>query len=349
MSPPKGLRWKLAAVLTLTAGCLALALGGIDVDVALDAVAGFRAWMLLPMALCYLCAHALRALRLQVLLRGEGDAPPYTRVFSINTVGFLAINVMPLRLGEAVRPYLLWEREGVPLGRALAAILLERLLDLMMLLVMLLGLGFVVGLPAEGLTVEGIDLVSAGQRAVGFAVIVGVVGGIAVVLVGDPALKLIRHLPMGERVAQLAERFIEGLSALARRPLRLLGLVAVSVCIWALTIGGVLSVMAGFDGIPTTISAAWATWTATITGMTLLPTPGFFGAYELFCSRALWLFDVNVDVARAFAILLHLGQLGFTVLIGSLFLVLEGLSLRDLVRPADAKESAANAPAQAAD
>ena len=38
-------------------------------------------------------------------------------------------------------------------------------------------------------------------------------------------------------------------------------------------------------------------------------------------------------MARAFAILLHLGQLGFTVLIGSIFLVVEGLSLRDLVRP----------------
>ena len=143
-----GLRWKLAAVLVLTAGFLALALWGIDLDVALEAVAGFRVGMLLPMALCYLAAHSLRALRLHVLLRGEGRAPPYLRVFSINTVGFLAINVMPLRLGEAVRPYLLWEREDVPLGSALAAILLERLLDLMMLLVMLLGLGFVVDLPA---------------------------------------------------------------------------------------------------------------------------------------------------------------------------------------------------------
>lgn len=343
-----GLRWKLAAVLFVTAVCLALALGGVDLDVALEALAGFEVWMLVPMALCYLCAHALRALRLQTLLRGEGRAPAYARVFSINTVGFLAINVMPLRLGEAVRPYLLWEREGVPLGRALAAILLERLLDLLMLLVMLLGLGFVVDLPTGGLMVEGIDLVSAGQRAVGFAVLVGVVGGGAVVLAGEPALTLIRRLPMGVRVAQLAERFIEGLSALARRPVRLLGLLAVSVCIWALTLGGVMSVMAGFAGIPVSLSAAWVTWTATITGMTLIPTPGFFGAYELFCSRALWLFDVNVDIARAFAILLHLGQLGFTVLIGSVFLVVEGLSLRDLVRPADANESSLAAEGETA-
>ena len=36
--------------------------------------------------------------------------------------------------------------------------------------------------------------------------------------------------------------------------------------------------------------------------------------------------------------MLHLGQLGFTVLIGSIFLVVEGLSLRDLVRPAERRD-----------
>ena len=93
--------------------------------------------------------------------------------------------------------------------------------------------------------------------------------------------------------------------------------------------------MAGFEGVPATVSAAWATWTSTITGMTLIPTPGFFGAYELFCSRALWLFDVDSDVAKAFAVVLHLGQLAFTGCIGTVFLFVEGLSLRDLVRPAE--------------
>jgi len=201
VSRPTGLRIKLALVLCVTAAFLAVALHGIDLSVARSALAGFSVWMLVPMALCYLVAHALRALRLQILLRGEGSAPAYTRVFSINTVGFLAINVMPLRLGEAVRPYLLWEREKVPLGSALAAILLERLLDLMMLLVMLFGLGFVVDLPPGGLHVQGIDLVTAGQRAIGTAVAVGVVGGGTVVVVGEPALGLIRRLPMGDRLA----------------------------------------------------------------------------------------------------------------------------------------------------
>lgn len=333
MSGVKGLRLKLAAVLLLTVAFLGLALGGVDVDHALEAVASFSVVVLLPMALCYLTAHALRAWRLQLLLHGEGTAPPYSRVFSINTVGFLAINVMPLRLGEMVRPYLLWEREKVPLGSALAAVMMERLLDLMALLVMLFGLGFAVELPAGGLTVQGVDLVGAGQKTIGTLVGIGVVGVFAVVVVGEPVLQLVRRLPLGDRIAGLAGRFRDGLLALARRPLRLMLLLGITAGVWALTLGGVLSVMAGFSGIPTTLGSAWATWTATITGMTLIPTPGFFGAYELFCSRALWLFDVDSDVAKAFAVVLHLGQLGFTIVIGAVFLAVEGLSIRDLVRP----------------
>jgi len=335
LSGGKGLRLKLAAVLLVTVLFLGLALGGVDVDHALEAVSSFSVVVLVPMALCYLSAHALRAWRLQILLHGEGTAPRYSRVFSINTVGFLAINVMPLRLGEMVRPYLLWEREKVPLGSALAAVLMERLLDLMALLVMLFGLGFAVDLPADGLTVQGIDLVGAGQKTIGALVGIGVAGTVVVVVVGEPILQWVRRLPLGDRIAGLAGRFRDGLLALARRPLRLLLLLSITTGVWALTLGGVLSVMVGFTGIPATLGSVWATWTATITGMTLIPTPGFFGAYELFCSRALWLFDVDSDVAKAFAVVLHLGQLGFTIAIGAIFLAVEGLSLRDLVRPVE--------------
>ena len=98
-----------------------------DVEVALEAVTGFSVPVLVPMVACYMAAHLCRSWRLQILLAGEGTAPPYARVFSLNTVGFLAINVMPLRLGEMVRPYLLWERENVSLGTALAAVMMERL------------------------------------------------------------------------------------------------------------------------------------------------------------------------------------------------------------------------------
>ena len=47
------------------------------------------------------------------------------------------------------------------------------------------------------------------------------------------------------------------------------------------------------------------------------------------------------DLARTFALVLHLTQFGFTMLLGGTFLVLEGLSLRALVQQAPPDEDAA--------
>ena len=67
-----------------------------------------------------------------------------------------------------------------------------------------------------------------------------------------------------------------------------------------------------------------------LTGMTAVPTPGFFGIYELACVAALKLWFVDPTLSRTFAIVLHLGQFIFILLLGGVFLFLEGLSLKDL-------------------
>jgi len=74
---------------------------------------------------------AARVARCHLLL---GDARPSWRTqVSASGIGFLALQVLPFRLGEWVRPHLLSEA-GVPWGRSLAALALERLLDLTALL-----------------------------------------------------------------------------------------------------------------------------------------------------------------------------------------------------------------------
>ncbi len=332
------MRLKIGVVLVITALCLGLVLWDLDLSEAREALAAARWSYAVPMALLYLAAHALRAWRLGLLL---GQPVPYKRLFLIVSVGFLAINVIPLRLGELVRPYLLAEREGVPFGRGMAAIVLERLLDMAMLLCMLLGLTLVVELPAAGVVVQGVDVVRAGQRAAGVMVALGSVAGLGVVVVGEPAIALIERLPLGAKIASFARRFREGFLALLARPLNAALALLLSVCIWALTIGAVGVVMAAFPGIPAGIGAAWSTWTITLAGMTALPTPGFFGSYEAFCAAALWLWGVDPDLGRTFALVLHIGQFGFTVVIGGGALLMEGLTLRALIRPRPAEEPGA--------
>ncbi|MEC7946099.1 MAG: lysylphosphatidylglycerol synthase transmembrane domain-containing protein [Myxococcota bacterium] len=323
------MRLRIAVVLLVTLVFLGVALAPLELDVAREAL-GTADWTRVAGALgLYVVAHMLRAGRLGLLVGGD---VPFKRLFIINTVGFLAINVVPLRLGEAVRPWLLAEREGIALGRGIAGIVLERLLDMLMLLCMLLGLTLIVQLPPGGVQVEGIDVVRGGQVFAGTLVAAGTVFAGFVVFAGDRVLPVIARLPLGTRMASLGARFREGILALIRKPARGVMGVLLSAVIWAVTVGAVWLTLSAFPGLPATLAAAWTTWSVTISGMAAVPTAGFFGIYEVCCAAALALWRVDPSIARTFAVVLHLGQFGFIVVLGGGALLAEGLGLRDLVQ-----------------
>ncbi|MED5373261.1 MAG: lysylphosphatidylglycerol synthase transmembrane domain-containing protein [Myxococcota bacterium] len=343
--PPRstGLRWKLGAVLVVTGLCLAWVLRGVHWGELWEAMAQARMGWVLPVFAIYLTNHCIRSVRLRMLI----DRPdiPFREMFSVTTIGFLAINVVPLRLGEFVRPYLLLERQQVPFGRSLAAIVVERLVDLMCLMVLLLLVGMFVELPVDGLVIQGIDVVQAGQRVFGVSIGVGLLFLLALAAIGEPVIQLVLRLipvpALAEKLGGFLRSFHSGLVNLMKRPARALAVLAMSGTMW---VGIVLStwlVLHAFAGLPTGWDAALTTWTLIITGMTLIPTPGFFGSYEAFAVAALSLWGVSKSLATAFAGTLHLTQFLFIVGLGSIFLVVEGISLRSVVdRSRDAfKES----------
>jgi len=87
-----------------------------------------------------------------------------------------------------------------------------------------------------------------------------------------------------------------------------------------------------FPGIPVRWDLALAVTAITVAGTVAIPTPGFFGPFEVFCKAVLVLYAVEPAVAATFAVVWHLHQFGFHVVTGGLLLVREGLSLRALVQ-----------------
>ena len=129
-----GVAVQVAVLGALTLGSLAWAGWGMDLRATLAAAAGFDLRWALPMTVCLFGTLFLRVLRFRLLL----DHPVDNRgMLGVTAIGFLAINVVPLRMGEFVRPFLLAERHGSPFGLALAALFMERLLDLSALMVLL--------------------------------------------------------------------------------------------------------------------------------------------------------------------------------------------------------------------
>jgi len=274
--------------------------------------------------------HLARSLRLQVLV----DAPVPTRdIVGISAVGFLAVQVLPLRLGELVRPQLL-VRHGVPFGEGLGAIAVDRVLDVLMLLGLMMLVAFVVPLPEGAIEVGGIDVVSVGQRAAAIAVGVAGIGFVVMAAAGPRVEAWGRRVPLvGSGLGDLVHGVTESLRRLAREPTSALVAVGWSLVSWIATIGVVWLAQQAFDGIPDSVTVSLVLWTALVTAMSALPTPGFFGPFEAAGVAALALFGASGPPAKAFVLVLHVLVFAFAVALALAAMVWLPLSLDDL-RPA---------------
>ncbi len=92
---------------------------------------GWLAASMLLMLLTYL----LRALRWEVMLRPSGRTPGIRKLTYDTAIGFTA-SVLLGRVGEVVRPYLISISAGVSFSSQMAAWLLERILDLLSILLL---------------------------------------------------------------------------------------------------------------------------------------------------------------------------------------------------------------------
>lgn len=318
---------KLAVLLVAMLAFLGVALWGVDLRAAAEALAHTRWLLVAGVFATYVGGHAIRAARLGVLLR---HAAPFRRLFAINAIGFLAINTLPLRLGETVRPYLMGTRAGIPLGTAVSAIVIERLLDMVALLLLLVGVPWLAPMAGHGLIVDGVDVL-AGGRAFALTMAGAAVGGAIALILFAPSLSRFESLPGGRRLVAFARQFREGALSLAQTPSRALHAAVLTLAIWVTSLGAVALALAAYPGVPTSLGAAWMTLSATTAGATVLPTPGFFGGFELAGRAGLWVFGVPGATAGTFALVLHLIQLAFVVSTGLTMLIAEGLSPRDVL------------------
>jgi len=151
--------WSLAII------AAAVAWGGGEF---LDPLAAVGPRLAFATAGAFCVSHLLRFLRWQLMLRSEGHFVPWPRSLSVFLAG-LALLPTPAKAGVAARSYLL-QPEGVPVHVSLAAYFVERLLDLVGLVVMA-SLLFLGGAPATrgalalAIALAGIAIVALAPRA----------------------------------------------------------------------------------------------------------------------------------------------------------------------------------------
>jgi glycosyltransferase 2 family protein len=326
--------------------CLIVIIYLIDLDEFIEALKHANLPLVLLGGLLSVLWLLVRGLFWRTLLQEKAS---YRDVFLTLNEGYLLNNILPFRLGEVGRAFLLGRKARLDFWQVVPSILVERSIDLALAAGLFLStFPFVVGVSW------------ARQAAIGTGIVVGL-GLLGLYLLarnrslitawlerasrpplsledsqsqGEPSTShtgvraFFRHLSLafGRRM----EAFLDGLAILTdtRRFLRAIG--------WALTDWGIgllqyyMLMLAFFPGTKL-LWAAFCLGAASL-GIAAPSSPGAIGVFEAVVVGALAVFGLNPSVAAAFALVAHSLNYLITGLIGGYALVKDGQTLSGLFR-----------------
>jgi hypothetical protein len=331
---------KTAVSLAIGAVFVWLAIRDVDLSGVEQALARVDAGIVGLYVALFAVVHLSRIVRWGLLLRPIGRVP-FGRLFTVGSVGFMALMLLPLRLGEFARPILIAERGRIRISAALATVVVERVVDALamagLLVVMLFFLEGQIAVPADLEFWSWVVL--AGFLALLVFLLLAYWRQAATVvwfkrMLGKLSAKL------ANRLGSTLESFIGGLRALP--DLRLLGaFLLLTVVYWGLNGLGLWLLFGAFDGLAGLGPLeAFTVLSVLCVGLMIPAGPGMIGNFHYFVKLGLSLFVAEAVLGAdgvAYAILVHAIQLGLQVVCGVVCLFSSHITLRRVLASSPAR------------
>jgi uncharacterized protein (TIRG00374 family) len=316
---------QLILSLVVAGGFLYLAFRNVPLADLVAALERFDLRWLVPACLISLVLMTMRAWRWQLELQPLEHVPLGT-LWIVSSVAYTAINLLPVRLGEVVRPWLLSRRARVSISNVVGNLVIEKTMDSIAIVFYILA-----GLLATR------DLPVWVRRGAVFpAVAAGVLAVIVVTLYwkGEPFVDrwLGRLLPerAAAAVTRVTRAIVDGMRILPD-PRLLASVLVVTLVLWFLPILSSYVIICAF-GFAVPFSAALIVFIFIGFGTALPNAPGMIGTYQYACVLALGLFGVPQAEALAYGLVLNAIQLLTIVAQGAVAWPLAGVTVDDFRR-----------------
>lgn len=296
--------------MAISISCLVAIFVFVDPREILDAIQGAHFGYAALSAAGIVAFLVLRAIRWRFMLQNE---VVYGRVFHIQNIGYLITYILPFRLGDLARAVLIGNVPPVTLAQGVSTMVVERVLDLLFIVLLL------------PVTLANVQALAPGIRdAARVSTVLGVIAIIVLVLAAnyrDVALRLFRHiansLPFlnGDRWARHFDQLLVGLQSLTRVKDGLL-LVFLSIVVWAPIILAYQSGMRAVGLQPTLSMSALVVCVAALS-ITAPSSPGQVGVFHAGVTFALVQILRQPQAASAtFAFLYHAINFAVVIVLG---------------------------------
>lgn len=294
-------------------------------------------YIILAVALTFI-SYFLRAVRWRYLLISEKTIP-ISSLYPATIIGYMANNLLPARLGEFVRAYVLAQRERLETPLVFASLVIDRLFDGFTVLVMLLITLFAVRLPL-GME-DAATTLKAGGAAM-FMLYCGIL--VFLYLLKRQTLRtlsfvglLLKPFPksFSERLIPMLGSFIGGIR-LSIGSGNIAAILVSSALIWTFAVLPVDMTLRSF-GINLPITASMFIMVLLVFAVMVPASPGFIGTYHYACFKGLSVFGIPEATSISIALIIH-GTAFFPVIIAGFYhLWSNKITLNDIQRAEKAR------------
>lgn len=284
------------------------------------------------MAVCLtFFSYFLRAVRWRYLLISEKRIP-LSSLYPATIIGYMANNILPARLGEFVRAYMLARREQLEAPAVFASLVIDRLFDGFTVLLLLLITLFTLRLPAG---IEDAALALRAGGAIMFLLYCGVV--LFLYLLKRQTVRTLSVVgfvmkPFPKRFSDslipMLGSFIGGIR-LSTRGGHLAALFATSAGIWLFCLLPVDMTLRSFN-IHLPLTASMFILIMLVFAVMVPASPGFIGTYHYACYKGLSVFGIPETTSVSIALVMH-GTAFFPVIFAGLYYLWKNkISLNEL-------------------
>lgn len=315
---------KLVIGLFISAAFIYLCLRGAELDEALASLKDARYGFLFAAVVVFCLVQVLRSIRWGVLLSPIEKIDQKT-LFPITCIGIMAIIVAPMRTGEIIRPYLVSIKRSVPMGSGIATILIERLIDILVLLGFLFFVLLQIPLPYW--------LIRGGSILL--AIILSALTLIVILIIRPEAtarilFPLTCRLP--QRISVRMERFIlnfiNGFMVISDIK-KLFKVFSLSLIIWIFSALAVY-ILFSFYNLDLGIIQGLTVMVITTLGIAIPSAPGFLGNFQFACIVALSFWGVSKTDALTFAMVYYFLNIGIIILLSLICLPFIDIPIRQI-------------------
>jgi len=242
-------------------------------------------------------------------------------LFVITAIGFMVVSIIPARIGELARPYLVKQKNSIKISSTIATVVVERIFDLLAMMFILFVVILVIPLPAT-LFNSGVTLLVVSITAFMCLIFLAVKKEFSL----NKADIIFEKLPdkPAAFLKRLLHSFVEGLQILPDIK-KTLYLFFLSVLVWVANSVTFYVMFYAFGFELSFINACALMVVAAIS--VILPAPGFVGTFHYACILGLSYFGIAKAEAASYAVLTHVMQIVPIIVLGFIFLPFQKLSL----------------------